>query len=73
MGSVIGAVLAYVGYRQYYPALNSQLCHLPYGSGDVLVLACPSRKGTFKHESSSVDSEQDALLGDDKVGDSKWT
>ncbi|KAL1394268.1 hypothetical protein pipiens_012081 [Culex pipiens pipiens] len=73
VGSMIGAVLAYVGYRQYYPALNSQLCHLPYGSGDALVLACPSRKGTFKHESSSVDSEQDALLGDDKVGDSKWT
>lgn len=72
VGSLLGSVLAYVGYRQYYPALSSQLCHLPYGSGTdgTVSVVCPSRKGP---ESSSLDSEQDALLGEGKVGDSKWT
>lgn len=73
VGSILGVVLAYVGYRQYYPALNSQLCHLPYGVDGGTVLVCPSRSSK-PESSSSVESEQDALLGEDsKVGDSKWT
>lgn len=72
VGSIIGIVLAYVGYRQYYPALNSQLCHLPYSHGDAVV-ACSSRKATSKPESSGGNSERETLLDDDKVGDSKWT
>ncbi|TBU65770.1 acid phosphatase/Vanadium-dependent haloperoxidase [Dichomitus squalens] len=29
-GSTLGIVVAYFGYRQYYPPLSSQICHLPY-------------------------------------------
>ena len=29
-GSALGLVVAYFGYRQYYPPLNSQISHMPY-------------------------------------------
>ncbi|EDR07742.1 uncharacterized protein LACBIDRAFT_298246 [Laccaria bicolor S238N-H82] len=30
VGSIIGTVLAYFSYRQYYPSLSSELSHRPY-------------------------------------------
>lgn len=30
IGSLIGVVLSYICYRQYYPAFNERNCHLPY-------------------------------------------
>jgi diacylglycerol diphosphate phosphatase / phosphatidate phosphatase len=30
VGSVLGAVLSYFSYRQYYPPLTSELAHRPY-------------------------------------------
>ena len=31
VGSIVGTVLAYFCYRQYFPSLASPLCHRPYG------------------------------------------
>lgn len=31
VGSLIGLLLAYFSYRQYYPSLASELSHRPYG------------------------------------------
>ncbi|KJA27493.1 hypothetical protein HYPSUDRAFT_35407 [Hypholoma sublateritium FD-334 SS-4] len=30
VGSIVGTVFSYFGYRQYYPPLSSPLCHRPY-------------------------------------------
>ncbi|KAJ3989115.1 phosphatidic acid phosphatase type 2/haloperoxidase [Lentinula detonsa] len=30
VGSILGTVMAYFSYRQYYPSLSSELCHQPY-------------------------------------------
>lgn len=30
VGSLIGFLVSYLCYRQYYPRLSSSLCHLPY-------------------------------------------
>ncbi|KAJ4483440.1 phosphatidic acid phosphatase type 2/haloperoxidase [Lentinula aciculospora] len=30
VGSILGTVMAYFSYRQYYPSLSSELCHRPY-------------------------------------------
>ena len=30
MGSILGTVIAYFTYRQYYPSLASELSHRPY-------------------------------------------
>ncbi|KAJ3724469.1 PAP2-domain-containing protein [Lentinula raphanica] len=30
VGSILGIVMAYFSYRQYYPSLSSELCHQPY-------------------------------------------
>ncbi|KAJ3866580.1 phosphatidic acid phosphatase type 2/haloperoxidase [Lentinula novae-zelandiae] len=30
IGSILGTVMAYFSYRQYYPSLSSELCHQPY-------------------------------------------
>lgn len=31
MGSIVGTLLSYFCYRQYYPSLASEICHRPYG------------------------------------------
>lgn len=30
VGSIVGTVMAYFSYRQYYPSLESEYCHRPY-------------------------------------------
>ncbi|CAK5277461.1 unnamed protein product [Mycena citricolor] len=30
IGSILGTVVSYFTYRQYYPSLSSDVCHLPY-------------------------------------------
>lgn len=72
VGSLIGLSVGYLSYRQYYPALNARLCHLPY-CGEV---ASPSsnRKPVAKTDEPTNESESDTKMlldGEDK--DSKWT
>ncbi|XP_055605390.1 phospholipid phosphatase 4 isoform X2 [Uranotaenia lowii] len=73
VGSIIGIIESYLCYRQYYPSIGSQHCHVCYSSGEVKT-PIMSRKISPKPESSSCPTEPEEkklLSTEDK--DSRWT
>lgn len=67
VGSLIGIVLAYLSYRQYYPPLNHSRCHLPYA--DMRLQDVGNDLPNHRIDSSS-NSKAKSDLHIDK--DSKW-
>lgn len=68
-GSMIGICLAYLGYRQYYPSLNSKNCHRSYAEVKSRELTeFPSK--VAKSSSSSSQPEAKSFLDEEK--DTKW-
>ncbi|KIY68632.1 PAP2-domain-containing protein [Cylindrobasidium torrendii FP15055 ss-10] len=59
IGSILGTVMSYFAYRQYYPSLGSELSHLPYSPRikkeedhkDIL----PTHHNPFQHQSAGLE------------------
>lgn len=64
VGSIIGIVIAYVCYRQYYPALDSKMSHRSYADLKLCDL------NEFSNPISSLPTESKAFLAEEK--DTKW-
>lgn len=64
IGSLIGIVIAYLCYRQYFPALDSQMSHRSYADIKVRDL------NEFTNQMASLPPESKAFLDVEK--DSKW-
>lgn len=64
IGSFIGIVIAYLCYRQYFPALNSKMSHRSYSEINVRDLT------EFTNQMTSAPLETSAFLDEEK--DSKW-
>lgn len=64
IGSIIGIVIAYLCYRQYFPALDSKMSHRSYADIKVRDL------DDFTNPMTSLPPETKAFLDDQK--DSKW-
>lgn len=64
VGSLIGIIIAYVCYRQYYPAIGSTISHLSYADLKLHDL------NTFTNAMPSLPTEAKAFLGEEK--DTKW-
>lgn len=72
VGSVIGLIVGYLCYRQYYPSTDSHTCYLPYAC-DAKTRS-PCRKACSKSPAANTESQCDtkALLEGDGKED-KWT
>ncbi|KAE9411533.1 PAP2-domain-containing protein [Gymnopus androsaceus JB14] len=65
VGSILGTVMAYLSYRQYYPSLASEFCHEPYSprikrEPEVLPLhhqRYSSAVSETEHESSALPAQ----------------
>lgn len=64
VGSLIGIAIAYVCYRQYYPALDSKMSHRSYADLKIRDL------NEFTNPVSSLPTETKAFLAEEK--DTKW-
>lgn len=73
VGSLLGLAVGYVCYRQYYPALDSRYCYVPFTSEAALPLVS-NRKATSKPEVTNNETESESkMLLEDNDRDSKWT
>lgn len=64
IGSLIGIVISYICYRQYYPALDSIVSHRSYADIKIRDL------NEFTNAMTSMPPESKAFLGEEK--DTKW-
>lgn len=73
VGSLLGLTVGYLSYRQYYPAMDTRYCYLPYG-GETVLNSNLNRKSICKGDQlpDDSDSETKRLLGGENK-DSKWT
>lgn len=64
VGSLIGIFIAYICYRQYFPALDSKMSHRSYADLNIHDL------NEYTNPVSSVPTENKAFLDEEKV--TKW-
>ncbi|KAF9071707.1 phosphatidic acid phosphatase type 2/haloperoxidase [Rhodocollybia butyracea] len=68
VGSILGLIVAYFSYRQYYPSLASELCHKPYSprisrDADAPMLPLYHRQGSSVAEASTLPATQQSTEG----------
>lgn len=64
IGSLIGIIVSYICYRQYYPALDSKMSHRSYADINVRDL------NEFTNQMPSMPTESKSFLDEGK--DTKW-
>jgi len=67
-GSILGVVMAYFSYRQYYPSLASEFCHKPYSpriarNTGAPVLPLHHRQSSSVAETSALPAAQESPDG----------
>lgn len=68
VGSLIGIIISFLCYRQYFPPLDSSISHRSYA--DIKVREFNNHSNEFNNQMASVPTENKAFLSEEK--DTKW-